>query len=225
VMCVCNVYLASLSRDVNANHCAASQHAFVFGTVREAAAKASRLSARAHREEAEKRKEALRCAVTIRVILPSLCTVVSAVVGVRREKAEVEAAERVAKEQLALEEAEKARYLELCLYYLSRMRNCCSCRLYFADFFCSVAQELALAAALEEGRRNSPNSQSPNERRATEAKRFLEALRKQVVSRVEATGVSLPRLCSCSPHLPVLAPHWEHCANNCLYYRNPKVAL
>ena len=52
---------------------------------------------------------------------------------------------------------------------------------------------------------------------------FLEALRRQVVDRIELQGVVLPRLCACSPHLPVLAPHWQHCANNCMYHNNPKV--
>ncbi|XP_033109972.1 coiled-coil domain-containing protein 15-like [Anneissia japonica] len=53
-----------------------------------------------------------------------------------------------------------------------------------------------------------------------ETERFIGALRAAMKEKVEKQGVNLPPLCACSSTLWDSSP--ETCANNCMFYKNPK---
>ena len=48
------------------------------------------------------------------------------------------------------------------------------------------------------------------------------ALRERAMERIRERNVEIPPLCQCSPGLSPLAPHWDLCANNCVFYKNPE---
>lgn len=50
--------------------------------------------------------------------------------------------------------------------------------------------------------------------------RFVEALKQQLKEKMDKRGVELPPLCCCGMTLWDTNP--DTCANNCVFYRNPK---
>jgi len=59
-----------------------------------------------------------------------------------------------------------------------------------------------------------------NEEDETELYRYIDALRQTSKERTRINGVFLPPLCPCGPS--IWDTHPESCANNCVFYKNPK---
>ncbi|XP_001639808.2 coiled-coil domain-containing protein 15 [Nematostella vectensis] len=56
--------------------------------------------------------------------------------------------------------------------------------------------------------------------KSKETERFIDALRAMIKEKMGKKGVRLPPLCACGPTIWDASP--ETCANNCVFYRNPK---
>jgi len=50
--------------------------------------------------------------------------------------------------------------------------------------------------------------------------RFLEALKRNLREKIEKQNLDVPQLCSCGPTIWDTNP--DTCANNCIFYKNPK---
>ncbi|XP_016059884.1 PREDICTED: coiled-coil domain-containing protein 15 isoform X1 [Miniopterus natalensis] len=57
-------------------------------------------------------------------------------------------------------------------------------------------------------------------RRAKERQRYVEALRAQIQEKMRLYNITLPPLCCCGPDF--WDAHPDTCANNCIFYKNPK---
>ena len=51
----------------------------------------------------------------------------------------------------------------------------------------------------------------------------MEAVRKVARERITLSGITLPPLCQCGPS--IWDSHPDTCANNCIFYKNPKGKL
>lgn len=78
------------------------------------------------------------------------------------------------------------------------------------------------AAAKEAAAKAIQDAKVAQRRKAEEAQRFIDALRERAMERIRQRQVEIPPLCQCSPGLNPLAPHWDLCANNCVFYKNPE---
>ncbi|XP_052772913.1 coiled-coil domain-containing protein 15-like isoform X1 [Mya arenaria] len=58
------------------------------------------------------------------------------------------------------------------------------------------------------------------QQKSKETERYIEALRQQLKDKVRRKGVELPPLCCCGESIWDTNP--ETCANNCVFYKNPK---
>jgi len=50
--------------------------------------------------------------------------------------------------------------------------------------------------------------------------RFVQALRRNLKEKMESQRLDIPQLCACGPTVWDTNP--DTCANNCVYYKNPK---
>lgn len=81
------------------------------------------------------------------------------------------------------------------------------------------------AAAADAHKRAQEAAALAERRRSDEARRFIDAMRAQALERIQERGIQLPPLCACpGTNADILGPHWETCANNCVFYRNPAVS-
>ncbi|XP_065643910.1 uncharacterized protein LOC100210102 isoform X2 [Hydra vulgaris] len=56
-----------------------------------------------------------------------------------------------------------------------------------------------------------------------ELESYMEAVREVAKKRISLSGISLPPLCQCGP--TIWDAHPDTCANNCIFYKNPKVYI
>jgi coiled-coil domain-containing protein 15 len=56
--------------------------------------------------------------------------------------------------------------------------------------------------------------------KSKESERFVDAMRAILRDKIQSKGISLPALCACGPSIWDANP--DTCANNCIYYKNPK---
>ncbi|CAH1262898.1 CCDC15 [Branchiostoma lanceolatum] len=73
---------------------------------------------------------------------------------------------------------------------------------------------------LSPDRSTSSLEDSRREQRHKELDRYVEALRARLCEKVEQQNIRVPPLCSCGPTVWDTNPNT--CANNCMFYRNPK---
>ncbi|KAI8478813.1 Coiled-coil domain containing 15 [Branchiostoma belcheri] len=87
----------------------------------------------------------------------------------------------------------------------------------------TLAQEQASSDTTRRGspdRSTSSLEDSRREQRHKELDRYVEALRARLCEKVEQQNIRVPPLCSCGPTVWDTNPNT--CANNCMFYRNPK---
>ncbi|KAI8484121.1 Coiled-coil domain containing 15 [Branchiostoma belcheri] len=87
----------------------------------------------------------------------------------------------------------------------------------------TLAQEQASSDTTQRGspdRSTSSLEDSRREQRHKELDRYVEALRARLCEKVEQQNIRVPPLCSCGPTVWDTNPNT--CANNCMFYRNPK---
>ncbi|XP_067113294.1 coiled-coil domain-containing protein 15 isoform X1 [Osmerus mordax] len=110
------------------------------------------------------------------------------------------------KEQIRLEEEQK----------MEKMRQLKDDRLEMAKREFLILERLRLD---EEERAEAKQSQE-RARKTREATRYIEALRAQMKERIVQEKVELPPLCWCGDSF--WDSHPDTCANNCVFYNNPK---
>ncbi|KAI0231251.1 hypothetical protein LSAT2_018411 [Lamellibrachia satsuma] len=84
----------------------------------------------------------------------------------------------------------------------------------------TAEESLALEQAEEQAVRHDVEKRQQQVKKSRETERFLDALKIRLREKIEKKNVDLPALCSCGPSL------WDTnpltCANNCIFYKNPK---
>ncbi|XP_031551903.1 trichohyalin-like [Actinia tenebrosa] len=56
--------------------------------------------------------------------------------------------------------------------------------------------------------------------KSKESERFVDAMKAVIKEKIRSKGISVPPLCACGPS--IWDTHPDTCANNCIYYKNPK---
>ncbi|XP_002162908.4 uncharacterized protein LOC100210102 isoform X1 [Hydra vulgaris] len=71
----------------------------------------------------------------------------------------------------------------------------------------------------------SLNDEQPKKiyKQSKELESYMEAVREVAKKRISLSGISLPPLCQCGP--TIWDAHPDTCANNCIFYKNPKVYI
>lgn len=110
------------------------------------------------------------------------------------------------KEQIRLEEERK----------LERVRQLADARQKLEERELLILERLKL----EEEERAVEQQRRKREEKGKVAARFIEALRAQVKERMSQAKLELPPLCCCASSF--WDSHPDTCANNCVFYNNPK---
>ena len=83
-----------------------------------------------------------------------------------------------------------------------------------------LEEEAFLAARRERQKEVDIERRQRKRRKERETERYIEALQAVLREKLESRNIDLPPLCSCGP--TVWDAHPDTCANNCVFYKNPK---
>lgn len=92
-----------------------------------------------------------------------------------------------------------------------------------------IRQEEAVESEMSRGPNFTPNLSSVDNQRPQpeqqikkqrESRRYIKALRSMLKEKIERLKIDVPPLCSCGND--IWATHPDLCANNCIFYKNPK---
>jgi coiled-coil domain-containing protein 15 len=139
-------------------------------------------------------------------------------VAVRNKEMDAEREEtlaQIAQQELQQRRAEERKMMERKMIQLERKKKEENLRKQREE----EQGRMQMLAAQKEHERRQIEANLAEERKNAETLRYIEALRAQLLDKIAKKQTTLPPLCPCG--LTPLEDHAAHCANNCVFYRNP----